>query len=108
VGSRFTIEWRSRLPYPLEFEFTVEEARRPHLMAGRAVGELLGHGCWRLMEEAGVTAVTYEWEVSTSKRWMNLLSPVARPVFEWNHDVVMSWGGEGLARRIGARLLASG
>jgi hypothetical protein len=37
---------------------------------------------------------------------MNLLSPVARPVFRWNHDYVMRTGGEGLARLLGARLLS--
>ena len=36
------------------------------------------------------------------------LAPVARPVFEYNHDVVMRWGGEGLAQRLGVRLLAAG
>jgi hypothetical protein len=39
---------------------------------------------------------------------MNLLAPLARPLFEHNHNVVMRWGGEGLARRLGARLLAAG
>ena len=28
---------------------------------------------------------------------MNLLAPVAAPVFAWNHDWVMRNGGEGLA-----------
>jgi hypothetical protein len=106
VGSRHRIEWRSRLPYPLEFEFTVERTERPQLMEGRAVGELTGTGRWRLFEDGGVTAVLYEWNVHTTKRWMNLMGPIARPVFAWNHDVVMGWGGEGLARRLGARLLA--
>jgi hypothetical protein len=108
VGSRYEIEWRSRLPYPLAFEFTTDEVQRPRVMAGRADGELAGTGRWRLFEDAGVTAVLYEWNVRTTKPWMNLLGPVARPVFAWNHDAVMSWGGEGLARRVGGRLLASG
>jgi hypothetical protein len=107
VGSRHEIEWRSRLPYPLAFEFTTEEVERPLTMAGRAEGELAGTGRWRLFEDAGVTAVLYEWNVHTTKPWMKLLAPVARPVFAWNHDVVMRWGGDGLARRLGARLLAS-
>jgi hypothetical protein len=108
VGSRFRIAWRSRIPYSLEFEFTVERVERTALMEGSASGELTGHGRWRLLEEGGVTAVLYEWNVVTTKRWMNLVAPLARPVFEYNHDVVMGWGGEGLADRLGARLLASG
>ncbi len=108
VGSRYTIAWRSQIPYPLEFEFHVEEVEAPHRMAGRAFGELEGTGVWRLWEEGGLTAVVYDWQVATTKPWMNLLAPVARPVFGWNHDVVMRQGGEGLARRIGARLVAHG
>jgi hypothetical protein len=55
-----------------------------------------------------VTAVTYEWKVRTTKRWMNLLAPLARPIFDYNHNVVMRWGGEGLARRLDCNLLAAG
>jgi hypothetical protein len=108
VGGRYRIAWRSRLPYPLEFEFKVDEVDRPTTMAGTARGELAGTGRWRLFEQNGVTAVLYEWNVATTKRWMNLLAPLARPVFAYNHDVVMGWGGEGLARRLGVRLLAHG
>jgi hypothetical protein len=105
---RYLIAWRSRIPYDLEFEFAVERIDRPHEMSGTATGELSGTGHWRLFEDARVTAVTYEWNVRTTKAWMNLLAPVARPVFAYNHDVVMRWGGEGLARRLGCNLLSAG
>jgi hypothetical protein len=105
---RYLIAWRSRIPYELEFEFTVRELDEPCSMSGEATGELEGSGHWRLFEQDGVTAVTYEWNVGTTKPWMNAFGPVARPVFEYNHDVVMRWGGEGLARRLGCRLLATG
>jgi hypothetical protein len=108
IGSRYRVAWRSRIPYRLEFDFTVTASEEPWLMEGRATGELEGHGRWRLFEQDGVTAVLYEWNVGTTKRWMNALAPVGRPLFEHNHDVVMRWGGEGLARRLGGRLLAAG
>jgi hypothetical protein len=108
VGSRHRIAWRSRIPYELEFDFTVRRLEAPAFMEGDAEGALQGTGCWRLFEQNGVTAVLYDWNVRTTKPWMNLLAPVARPLFERNHDVVMRWGGEGLARRLGARLLAAG
>jgi uncharacterized protein YndB with AHSA1/START domain len=108
VGSRYRIAWRSRVPYELEFDFLVRRVDEPCCMEGEATGELQGTGVWRLFEQGSVTAVVYDWDVTTSKRWMNLLAPVARPVFEYNHDVVMRWGGEGLAQRLGARLLAAG
>jgi hypothetical protein len=37
---------------------------------------------------------------------MNLLAPIARPLFEWNHNVVMSWGAEGLEKRLGVSVIA--
>jgi hypothetical protein len=36
---------------------------------------------------------------------VDLLAPLARPIFEWNHDVVMHQGGEGLARLLGGQLV---
>jgi hypothetical protein len=37
---------------------------------------------------------------------MNLLAPLARPAFRWNHDYVMHNGAVGLAKLLGAELLA--
>ncbi len=108
VGTVSRMVWKSLLPYRVGFEVTTTRIERPHLMEGNAVGELSGVGRWRLYEQDGATAVLYEWNVSTSKAWMNLLAPLARPVFEWNHDWVMARGGEGIARQLGCRLLASG
>ena len=108
VGSVSRLVWRSLLPYRIEFEVTTKVVEKPHLMEGHAVGELTGTGRWRLFEGHGVTAVLYEWNVSTTKAWMNLLAPLARPIFEWNHNWVMARGGEGIARRVGCNLLAGG
>jgi hypothetical protein len=108
AGRRYRVRWRSFVPYVLGFEFTVDEVDRPGYMAGHAMGELEGTGVWRLQEDRGVTVVTYDWRVDTTVAWMNFVAPVARPIFRWNHDWVMARGGEGLARRIGARLIAVG
>jgi hypothetical protein len=102
VGKVFSISWRSVLPYDLTFATTVTRVDKPTLMEGDAVGELTGTGRWRLFHSDGLTAVTYEWDVRTTKAWMNALAPLARPVFEWNHDYVMRQGGEGLRRRLGS------
>jgi uncharacterized protein YndB with AHSA1/START domain len=110
VGQVGRYTWRSKLPYDLEFELTTTKVAKPHLLEGAARGELAGTGRWRLFEQGGrqpVTAVVYEWNVSTTKTWMNLLAPLARPLFAWNHDWVMRNGGEGLSRLLGCRLLAS-
>ena len=107
VGRRGRYEWRSRIPYPVRFEVVATAVDRPSLLEGAASGGLEGVGRWRLFEAGGATAVLYEWNVRTTKAWMNLVGPVAAPIFRWNHDYVMRGGGEGRAKRLGVRLLAS-
>ncbi len=104
VGRLWRLTWRSRLPYDLTFESRVTRREPPYLLEGSADGELIGTGRWRLYEGSG-TAAVYEWNVRTSRPWMNRLAPLARPAFAWNHDVVMRQGGEGLARLLGTPLL---
>lgn len=98
VGKVFEIAWRSVLPYELAFEVRVTRVEEPRLMEGKARGELEGTGLWRLAPDDGGTLVVYEWDVHTTKMWMNLLGPLARPVFNWNHDRVMAAGRRGLER----------
>jgi hypothetical protein len=107
VGQLGRYVWKSKLPYRLEFQMRTTRVEKPHLLEGTALGELAGTGRWRMFESNGTTAVLYEWNVGTTRRWMNLLTPVARPIFGANHDYVMRNGGEGLARLLGCRLLAS-
>jgi uncharacterized protein YndB with AHSA1/START domain len=106
VGQFGRYVWRSKLPYKLEFHARTTRVQRPHLLEGTVEGELAGTGTWRLYEEDGTTAVLYRWNVRTTKSWMNLLTPIARPIFAVNHDYVMRNGGEGLAKLLGVRLLA--
>ena len=105
VGALYRHEWRSVIPYPVRFETRITRVELPHLIEADADGELAGTGRWRFFE-GRETAVTYEWNVRTTRSWMNLVGPVARPVFRWNHNAVMHQGGEGLANLLGARLLA--
>ena len=93
---RFT--WQGWLPYTLVVDMQVTRMERPRVLESLASGALEGMGRWTLSEEDGGTAVRYDWQVRTTKRWMNRLTPVARAVFRWNHDVVMRRGARGLKR----------
>jgi uncharacterized protein YndB with AHSA1/START domain len=106
VGQYGRYVWKSKLPYRLEFFVRTTKVEKPHLLEGNAEGELAGVGRWRLFEQGGVTAALYEWNVRTTRAWMNLLSPVARPIFAVNHDYVMRNGAHGLAKLLGVPLLA--
>ena len=105
LGARQRLTWRTRLPYTLAFEARVTRIEPPTLLEAEVQGELEGFGLWTLSEEGSVTAVRYEWNVRTTKPWMNWLAPLARPVFAWNHVSVMERGGQALARRLGVGFL---
>lgn len=107
VGRVYRYTWRSRLGYRLRFDIRVTRVSSPQLIEGVASGDVQGTGCWRLNETGRVTRVRYEWQVRTTRRWMNLLAPIARPLFSWNHHAVMQDGAIGLARRLNARLLST-
>jgi uncharacterized membrane protein len=106
IGSLYRHEWRSVIPYPVRFDARITNIEPLRLIEADADGELAGTGRWRFFVGDG-TAVTYEWNVRTTRAWMNLFAPVARQVFHWNHDAVMHQGGEGLAQLLGARLLVN-
>lgn len=100
---RFTT--RSVLPYSLVYEGVVLDVVPYKKIEGTTSGDLQGHGIWTFEQVNGASAVKYYWNVKTTGFWMNLLAPILKPVFAWNHDVVMKWGGEGLAQYLGCRLL---
>ncbi len=103
VGRLWRFVFRGRLPYQLAFQTRVVQVDRPWGLEGHATGDLIGVGRWRLYEGRG-TAAIYEWNVRTSRPWMDLLAPVARPAFAWNHGSVMREGAEGLAAWLRAPL----
>ena len=103
VGSLRRMTWKSRLPYRLVFTMRTTVVVRPSTIAGRADGELQGTGVWSLTPADAGTAVRYDWRVEATTRWMRVLAPIARPIFAWNHDVIMQWGYEGLQRRLKIR-----
>ncbi|MDQ3817197.1 MAG: SRPBCC family protein [Acidobacteriota bacterium] len=107
IGSVHRYTWKSKLPYRLTFDMELTRVEPMSVIEGKALGELAGKGLWRLSSEGAVTTARYDWQVQTTKAWMNLLTPIARPIFKWNHDVVMRWGAEGLARELGVDLIES-
>ena len=107
IGQRGLYVWRGAVPYAVEFEIRSTRVERPHLLEGTASGGLEGTGSWRLYEDDGVTTVVYQWNVRTTKRWMNALAPLGGPLFRWNHNWVMRNGATGIATRLGCRLLAA-
>jgi hypothetical protein len=107
VGRRVRYVIKGRLPLRLAFDATTTRSAPPRDQELQAEGELAGTGRWSLTQQGEVTTVRYTWDVRTTRLWMNLLAPIARPIFTWNSKGVMLQAGEGLARLLGARLVSA-
>jgi hypothetical protein len=105
VGDVKRFTWKSKLPYRLSFDSRVTVVEPLKRIEGIAFGQLDGKGVWTFTVDGDITIARYDWAVKTTKRWMNVLAPIARPAFEWNHDVIMGWGAEGIAKRLNCELV---
>lgn len=105
IGRTERFTFRTELPYKLRFTARVTRFTQPTLLEGQAQGELEGFGRWTFSRENNLTVVNYLWDVSTTRWWMNLLAPIARPFFVKNHAAVMRKGGISLAAYLHARLV---
>ncbi|HDR9872248.1 SRPBCC family protein [Burkholderia cenocepacia] len=108
VGALHRYTWKGALPYRLTFDMRVRRVERPYALEGHASGAIEGDGRWSFVADGARTVVRYDWHIRTHARWMNWLEPLARPLFRWNHDVVMREGAKGLARRLGAAVETDG
>lgn len=105
IGSIRRYTWKGRLPYRLTFDVQVTQMELQTMVEGVASGDVEGMGRWTFDTEGEFTVARYEWNVRPTPRWMRLLSPLASPLFRWNHDILMRQGGEGLAQCLNARLI---
>ena len=103
LGNVRRYTFRSVLPYNLVFDMRTTRIEPLLALDGTASGELAGEGRWRFTADGGRTQVRYEWDVRTTRAWMNALAPIARPLFTWNHEVVMRQGEAGLRRCLGLK-----
>lgn len=104
LGALHRYTWKSALPYRLTFDMRVTKVEEPVRLEGRASGELEGDGVWTFTPDRDWTDIVYRWDIATTRPWMNLLAPLLRPAFAWNHDWVMRSGGRGLASLLDAEV----
>ncbi len=107
VGTRAAYTLRSPLLYSMRFVTTTVEVQRPSRIHTLVRGDLVGTGTYILEGDEDRTNVRFVWSVSTTKTWMNLLAPLARPVFVWAHQRVMQAGAVAMARHLDATLLSA-
>ena len=106
IGAIKEYKWGTKFFYSLVFQSELIENKYCKLLRATAKGELDGDGIWTFSEKKGITTVIYFWNVRTTKKWMQFLSPVLKPVFLINHNIVMNSGAIGLAKKLNARLIS--
>ena len=107
VGHRVRHRVSSPLRYRLTYEGEVTRAEENVMSRFEANGDLRGLGQFSLAETSpGATLITFHWLVETPKPWMNLLAPLARPLFIWNHHRLMEDFAKDLADAVSAELIS--
>nr|WP_296072913.1 SRPBCC family protein [uncultured Actinoplanes sp.] len=96
-ATAYETEVRSVLPFSLVFRtVTTRQDRQAGVLQADLRGDLEGFSRWTVAAEDGGARATFEEEVIARNRLLRVLAPVARPVFRWNHAVLMNRGERGL------------
>jgi hypothetical protein len=100
VGSRARLFVKSALGYTLTLEVEIVEADPPRYLKTAATGQLEGTGLWELEMQGDMTHAIFTWIVASHHPLLNLLEPVAKPLFAWSHNDASRKGHLGLKRRL--------
>lgn len=97
VGSRFEAGWRSASGYVLTVEIVITGYKPRKLITFSSTGDLEGTGEWHFKAQGHkCSSAEIRWDVATTKPWMNNAAPVLRPLFRWNHALLMKRAERGL------------
>ena len=98
VGQRIAVLTKGWLPYKLRWTIETTRLERPRLIEFKASGDFSTDGSrWILRPENGGTDVMLDWNPIVEKPVVKFLSPVLKPVFEWNHHWAMRLGERQIA-----------
>jgi hypothetical protein len=93
-------------PYRLRWEMSAVHVPEPERIDWVARGDLDGRGTWTIRAVGDGTEVRSSARLRTTRRWMRLLEPVARPLFVRNHDLVMRAGVDALAAHLATTVVS--
>lgn len=103
VGALIRVHAKSALPYHMYFEAEAVREEPPRLAEVQVRGDLNGSMKWMLAPEGAGTRLDFEEIVITGKPLLNLLAPLFKPFFSWNHAIMMRRGQQGLRRLLAGK-----
>jgi hypothetical protein len=92
IGDRVELLTKGWLPYKLRWTAISEAYDAPRRIEIRAEGDFVGRGVWDLKDEGHLTYITFDWRLRADKPLLRWLSPLFKPLFQWNHHWAMSTG----------------
>lgn len=98
VGSQISVHAKAALPYHMFFTLETLVEERPTLAVVRVSGDLNGEMRWRFRPDGSGTHLIFDESVRTGKFLLNVFAPLFKPLFAWNHRVMMASGERGLRR----------
>jgi hypothetical protein len=103
------IRCRATLPYDLVFLSSQSVRNRGGgVLEAKLAGDLDGFSRWTITADGSGTLAVFDEEVVATKRLLQVLAPVARPVFRANHELMMRHGQQGLRTYVSGVSLGRG
>jgi hypothetical protein len=99
-GQVVALRTRGFLPYSLDWEVELVEARRRQRYVQVATGDFAGIATWSVAQTSAGVRVRLEWRLRVEKRLLRRLLFLLKPLFAWNHRWAMARGRESLDREL--------
>ncbi len=98
IGGKGRLLVKSALGYTLQLEAETVAIEPPRSIKTIATGQLAGTGEWEFMQEGDTTHAIFTWIVASNLLLLNLLEPIAKPLFAWSHQEASCKGHIGLKK----------
>jgi len=98
VGGKGRLVVKSALGYTLQLEAETVAIEPPRYIKSITTGQLAGTGEWEFSQEGDTTHAIFTWIVESHHPLINLLEPIAKPLFAWSHNDASRKGHLGLKK----------
>lgn len=97
MGCTTKQRFKGKLPYTLKTASEIVRYQPPETFEVKVVGDLTGRGVWTLTpNQDGSVHIRFDWTVFADRPLLRVLTPIARPIFRWNHNWSAARAAEGL------------
>lgn len=98
IGGKARLVVQSALGYTLTLEAETVAINPPYSVKTIVTGQLAGTGEWEFIQEGDTTHAIFTWIVESHHWLLNILEPIAKPLFAWSHDDASRKGHLGLKK----------